>query len=214
MKILNKIIILLMFSVFATKSFAEISVGFKAGSADLDATDTTATTLNKKTRSASSEFAALFIEGKLPIDAPINVSLGLEYIPITATLSANATNRSDATRPSGDYSMDVSNHTTIYASVSKDFEQGFNIFGKVGYVRADISDVRTNTSALTSKDDELTGVTYGIGVQKNLDLPLLSFLRLGYDYIEYDTVEAKSSSTTYKGDAEAETIYLSLGKTF
>ena len=214
MKKITTLAFLLMFSMIASKSYAEISVGVKGGKADLDASDQTETTLNKNSRSASSDYAALFLEGKLPIDAPVNISLGIEYIPITANLSANATNRSDPTRASGDYSMNVSNHTTLYVGVAKEVQNGFSIFGKAGYVRADISDVRTNTSALTSKDDELTGVTYGIGVQKNLDLPLLSFLRLGYDYIEYDTVEAKSATTTYKGDAEAETIYLSLGKTF
>ena len=42
----------------------------------------------------------------------------------------------------------------------------------------------------------------------------VDFLRVGLDYIDYNTVEAKTSSNTYKADATSTGIYLAVGKKF
>jgi len=208
-------IITILISIFFLSSLShaerpEISFGIKGGKADLEGTDKTVNTSNKTTRSEDSSFGALFVEGKLPINAPVNISLGLEYIPLEATLDADTTGDDG----NGDYEMTVDKHTTLYIAVSKELPNDIEIFGRAGIVRADISNVKSSTNTLTSKDDELEGKTFGLGVQKNLDLPFLSFVRIGYDKIEYDTVQAASSESTYKADGEAEAYYLSIGKTF
>lgn len=210
-RVINYIIVSL-FLLFSSLSYAEISVGIKGGNGELTGKDKTADVLNKSTKSADADFGAIFIEGKLPSgNLPFSVSLGLEYIPLEAVIDGYSTTGADGNT---DAEMTVKDHITIYAQIAKELKDGFSGFAKVGYVTADISNVKTATATLTSKDSSLSGYTYGIGIQKNFDTRFVNFVRIGYDEIKYDDPQAASSEHTYKAEADVKAYYLSIGKTF
>ncbi len=216
-KIITSFVSVIVLMLFSAANAAEFSAGIKGGTATLNVEDETSTTLNKKSGDDSSEFGAIFIEGKLPIDSPIGLSIGLEYIPLKATLDVDNSANTETWNTgggSGDYELTVKDHFTLYLQGSKDVGQ-VTLLGRVGYVQADISDVKSSTAGtLTSQDDKLQGYTIGLGVQKELVTPVTDYVRLAVDYIDYDSVSASTSSKTYTGSADATTLSLSIGKKF
>ena len=137
-----------------------------------------------------------------------SLSAGIEYIPFQATIDIDTAN-------AGDYEGDLKNHTTIYLQGSKDLPNAnVKLLGKIGYAYAKISGVKSSENTFTSSDSDVNGFAYGIALQKDLETNLIDFVRVGADYIDYDTVEAKTSTDTYKADATSRGIYLAVGKKF
>jgi hypothetical protein len=203
-KILTSIIFFLMIS--SSVLFADATLGLKIGNGTLNAKDVGTVNNVKGDKSADSTFASIFLEKSLDLNVPATISLGVEYIPFTATIDIDTTN-------GGDYTGEVKNHTTLYVQAAKEVND-FKVMANVGYVMASISGVKTNTVTLTSNDTSLTGFAYGVAIQKDLSTRFTDFVRIGADWIDYDTVEAKTSSATYKADADANTYYIAIGKKF
>lgn len=216
--ILKSLAVFLLFSFSATS--AEFTGGIKLGAGEVTGKDTTSTTLNQTERNADSGFASLFIEATLPTNLPFGLSAGIEYIPIKAVIDGFTENGKGATGASklpqnknDDFEATVSNHTTLYLIANKELQQGFSAFGKIGYVRADISDVSTAQATLTSNDGSMSGYNLGFGIQKSLD-NFVDYVRLGYDYNNYGSVKAASSSKNYSADVTSQALYLAVGKKF
>jgi hypothetical protein len=193
----------IIISLVSISSYAvEITGGFKVGAAKLEGTDKT------NSRSASQDettaFGAVWVETAIP-NSPVVV--GLEYIPLN--------NKIDVTNSttSGTYEVTAKNHATLYLQATTEVA-GNTVFGKVGYVYVDLGNAKSTTQTLTSSDSSAEGYTVGLGVQKDISSGQVDFVRFGIDYIDYGSVEAKSASTTYKGDADAYTAYVSFGKKF
>ena len=139
---MKKIISILFVSIFtATSAFSAGMVGIKLGYGQLEATKNAITntpaalTEAAETKDIDHEYGAIFAEVNLG-DTPL--SLGLEYIPITGTLSVVNGNDTDA-------SLELSDHTTLYALASKDLSNGASVYGKIGYSMADIGNVKQST---------------------------------------------------------------------
>lgn len=207
---MKKILISLIASMFILSSSlsfsAEFSGGVKIGYGQLNGTDKT-NSRSSGEKDVSSAFPALFLEAGLPIEAPINLSLGIEYIPLETTVDiANTTS-------GGDYEATLKNHLTLYLQGSKEIN-GETVFGKIGYVNVDISNAKSSTQTITSADSSASGYVIGVGIQKEISSPFSDYVRIGFDYIDYGSVSAKSSSTNYSADADAYALYLSFGKKF
>jgi hypothetical protein len=187
--------------------FADTTLGLKVGNGTLNAKDVGTVNNVKGDKSADATFASVFLEKSLDLNVPATISLGVEYIPFTATIDIDTTN-------GGDYSGQVKNHTTLYVQAAKEVRDGFKVMANAGYVMAKISGVKSNTLTLTSNDTSLNGFAYGVAIQKDLNTRFTDFVRIGADWIDYDTVEAKTSSDTYKADADANTYYIAIGKKF
>jgi opacity protein-like surface antigen len=204
-----KKILLGFVAFFVISSFSATAVefqgGLKLGHGTLDATETSAVNNQKGSDDASSAFGAIFLEAVLDSGLPINLVAGIEYIPYEGVIDIAPTD-------GGDYEGTLKNHTTLYLQGSKTVGP-VDVFGKIGYVTVDISNVKSSTHTLTSTDDSASGYTVGLGVQKNLS-GLIDFVRVGVDYIDYGSVEATASSGTYKADADAIAAYISVGKKF
>ena len=160
---MKKVISILFASLlFAASAHAGGMIGVKYGNGDLEGTQNAytagSTTYNAQTQSEDHEFAAIFAEVGIG-DSPI--SLGLEYIPFTATVTVDGN--------SSDSHLELSEHTTIYALLSKGLGEG-SVYLKAGYAMADIGNVTANyaTTTVNSFDDSLEGPMLGIGVQSGL----------------------------------------------
>ena len=216
---MKKIItIMLLFLAGTTYSYSAGMIGVKLGYGQLEATKNAITntpaalTEAAETKDVDNEYGAIFAELGLG-DTPL--SLGLEFIPITGTLSAVAGDHTDA-------SLELSDHTTIYALASKQLSGGSSIYGKIGYSVADIGNVKQNTSTTTinSHSGELEGVMAGVGIQSAEFSNFGVVARLEATYTEYDDVQVNTTDadglveTKKASDINLTTLTISLGKQF
>ena len=212
---MKKIISILFVSTLLTVSaHAGGMIGIKYGNGDLEGTKQAYTAgsndYTAQSQAESHEFAAIFAEVNLP-NHP--VSLGVEYIPYTATVSVDGT--------SSDSHLELSDHTTIYALLSNGIGDGdASAYFKVGYAIADIGGVKANyaTTTLNSNDSSLEGPMIGVGVQSgSFGFGLVARAELtitDYDDVSATTTSNGSSSVKKTADADLTTITISLAKTF
>ena len=160
---MKNIVSLLVGSLFfASSALAGSMVGVKVGNGNLEATKNvivnTPAALNEaaETKDISHEFAAIFVEKDMD-GSPI--SLGLEFVPLTGTISVVNGNDTDA-------SVEVGNLKTVYALASKDMGGG-SVYGKLGYSHADISNAKQSngTTTINSFSESLEGPMVGVGFQ-------------------------------------------------
>ena len=216
---MKKIISILFVSIFtATSAFSAGMVGIKLGYGELEATKDAITntpaalTEAAETKDIDHEYGAIFAEVNLG-DSP--VSLGLEYIPISGTLSVSNKDHTDA-------SLEISDHTTLYALAAKEMSNGAAVYGKIGYSMADIGNVKQSngTTTINSFDSNLDGPMVGVGVQSAEFSNLALVARLEATYTEYDDVSVKTTDTDglvetkTASDINLTTFTVSLGKKF
>lgn len=216
---MKKIITSLFLFIFTTTAaFSAGMVGVKLGYGSFEATKNAVTntpaalTEGAQTKDVSHEYGAIFAELNLG-DTPL--ALGLEYIPLEGTLSASGRDHTDA-------SVQISDHTTVYALASKGFNNGASVYAKIGYSMADIGAVKQNTSTTTinSHSKDLEGVMAGIGVESSEFSPMAVVARLEATYTEYDDVSVNTTDadglveTKKASDLNLTTFTVSIGKKF
>ena len=209
---MKKIMTLVGASMFLASSvLAGGMIGLKIGTGDLEATKDSytagSTTYAAQTKSESEQFGAIFAEVSLPMVE--GLSLGLEYIPFTATVTVDGN--------SSDSHLELSEHTTLYGLYMKDMGD-VNAFFKAGYAMADIGNVKANyaTTTVNSNDSSLEGPMIGVGIQKDLDA-LVGRLEITYtDYDDVSVTTTSNGSASVKKSAEANltTISFSVAKSF
>jgi len=209
---MKKIMTLVGASMFLASSvLAGGMIGIKLGTGDLEATKNSYTagsnTYAAQTKSESEQFGAIFAEISLP--QVEGLSLGVEYIPFTATVSVDGN--------SSDSHLELSEHTTLYGLYMKDMGD-VNAFFKAGYAMADIGNVKANyaTTTVNSNDSSLEGPMIGVGIQKDLDA-LVGRLEITYtDYDDVSVTTTSNGSASVKKSAEANltTISFSVAKSF
>ena len=213
---MKKLITILVSSVilFTTSAYSAGMIGLKVGTGDLEGTQKAytagSTTYAAQTKSENSEYGAIFAEIEIP-NSP--VSVGLEYIPFTATVSVDGN--------SSDSHLELSDHTTLYLLAAKELANGASVYGKLGYSMADIGGVKANYTGTTvnSHDDSLEGPMAGIGLETAEFSPAALVARFEATYTEYDEVKVNttsngSASVNKKADANLTTFSISLGKKF
>ena len=209
---MKKVITLVGASLFfASSVIAEGLIGIKLGMGDLEASKAGytagSTSYAGETKSEDHEYGAIF--GEISVPQVDGLSLGLEYIPFTATLTVDGN--------SSDSSLELSDHTTIYALYGYDVGN-VSAYGKAGIAMADISKVVANydTTTINSHDNSLDGIMLGVGLQTDIS----EFVgRLELTYTEYDSVGVTttsngSASVKKSADAELMTVSISIAKAF
>ena len=200
--------------LLTSSAFAGGMIGIKAGVGELEgnkkAYTAGSTSYAAQTKSEDSEYAAIFAEVNLG-ESP--VSVGLEYIPYTATVSVDGS--------ASDSHLELSDHTTLYLLASKELSNGASVYGKLGYSMADIGGVKANyaTTTVNSHDDSLEGPMAGIGIQSTEFSQLGLIARLEATYTEYDEVKVNTTSNgsdavDKKADANLTTFTISIAKPF
>ena len=202
---MKKIISILIGSFFfASTAYAGGMIGLKAGVGDLEGNKKSytagSTNYAAQSKSENSEYGAIFAEIEIPTIA--GLSLGVEYIPFTATVSVDGN--------SSDSHLELSDHTTLYGLMMLPNDVAYI---KAGYAMADIGNVKANydTTTINTKDSTLEGPMVGVGFQKDLASDFVG--RAEATYTKYDDVSVRTTSngsTSVKKTADAELITLSL----
>ena len=209
---MKKIITVLFAMMITTSAFANGGmIGIKYGTGELEATKNSYTagsnTYAAQTKAKDHEYGAIFFELNVPEVA--GLSLGIDYIPYTATVSIDGN--------SSDSYVELSDHTTLYGLYTMDVA-GVSPFVKLGYSKADVAAFANyDGTTINSSDDNMSGITYAVGVQAEVMDGVMG--RFEASYTEYDTVSATTTShgsTSVKktADADLTTFSLAIAKTF
>ncbi|MDC2986848.1 hypothetical protein OAY20_01970 [Candidatus Pelagibacter bacterium] len=218
---MKKAIYVLMISMltFVGKAYAEISFGVSASLTQIEASGTE-TEGNEQT---SAEADNLVVVPSLFVEYAIDdqISIGLDYIPLSADVSKNTKSRTDvetsvtgtttttATSRTQKAQAELSNHTTLYAN----YMVTDTVFVKAGvaYVELDATESLGTGSKYGSED--VYGGAFGIGAKAdNMRVELL--------YTDYEDISLKSSvartgvTKNNTIDAELDTLQLKVSYAF
>lgn len=213
-KILSIIIASMFLSLTAS---AEGLVGIKYGYGELESTASQTGDVNQ-TKAVDNAYGAVFAEYSLGEFGPMSTpfSVGIEYIPFTATVDIDGQSKTDS-------HLELSDHTTLYVLASKELENGASVYGKLGYAMADISNVKANYDNITtsSPDDTLEGPMIGLGLQSSMFSKFGLISRIEATHTMYDDVSVKrtdsddsSTETKTATDTTLTTISFSIAKQF
>ena len=197
--------------LFSTSAYSDVTMGVKLGHGDLEGTNKAYTAGSKAqssiSKSKSSMFGAIFAE--VPLGST-GVSGGIEYVPFEANITLDGSNSSTSAK--------LDDYTTAYLMYMHDTGNA-NLYGKLGYSRADIGAINASeNTTVNSQDDSLDGITVGVGLQtEELQGGLNG--RLEITFTDFDDVSATttsngSASVKKTGHGELLTITFGLSKTF
>ena len=206
---MKKILSIIFSSIFLmTSAYAGGMIGVKAGFGELDGERTEDADFGSQSGSVDHEYGAIFAE----VETGAGFSVGVEYIPIEATIDTKA--------DGADSHAKISDHKTLYV-----LKQFGNLYGKIGYSHADIGvTANYNDASVTTIDshsDAVEGPMIGIGAQFDSPIPFLDVVRLETTYTNYDDMEITTTSTngtgeqsTKRGEAEQITFTIAIAKSF
>ena len=217
---MKKTILVIMISMltFVGKAYAEISYGVSASLTQIDASGTETEGGEKNSGDADNlvVIPSLFVEYGFG-----DISVGLDYIPLSADVSKNTKSRTDvetsvtgnaatvATSRTNKAQAELSNHTTLYAN----YMLTDTMFLKAGvaYVELDATESLGTGSKYGSED--VYGGVIGIGTKaENMRVEVL--------YTDYEDINLKSSvartgvTTNNTIDAELDTLQFKVSYAF
>lgn len=208
---MKKIINLLLGAslLFATSAQAEGVIGAKLGIGDLsaDAQSYTAgsTTYAAESKDVDSPYGAVFVEFAIP--QKDGLSVGLEYVPFTATISLDKKESSTG--------ADLDDYTTLYVQYMQDIDIG-SVYVKAGMSQADISAVVNPDSTIVSQDDSISGLMVGVGLQREINglFGRIEATHTDLDDVSITTTSNGSTSVKKTGSGDITTLSLSIAKSF
>ena len=209
---MKKILSIIFSSIFLMSSAqAGGMIGVKAGFGELEGDRTQDAKFGTASGSVDHEYGAIFAE----VETGAGFSVGLEYIPIEATIDTKATTAADS-------HANISDHKTLYVLVPFG-----NLYGKIGYSHADVSvtanynDAGASSTVVNSHSDAIEGPMIGIGAQFDSPIPFLDVLRLETTYTDYDEMSITTTNTngtadedTKRGEATQLTFTIAIAKSF
>ena len=217
---MKKAIYVLMISMltFVGKAYAEISYGVSASLTQIDASGTETEGGEKNSADADNLVVvpSLFVEYGFG-----DISVGLDYIPLSADVSKNTKSRTDVetsvtgttttttTSRTQKAQAELTNHTTLYAS----YMLTDSVFLKAGvaYVELDATESLGTGSKYGSED--VYGGVIGIGTKADN-------MRVEVLYTDYEDINLKSSvartgvTTNNTIDAELDTLQFKVSYAF
>ena len=178
--------------------------------------------VTQKERDADFELPSIFVERQIEMDNGMSMVLGLDLVPLTedvATLGGG--NGTDAKVKAG-------NLITAYIQPTFSVNENVSVYGKLGYASGDleINDITRQATASEqtagdtastdkSSDKTLEGPVYGLGIQINKDMGVLSFIRLEATHTDFDEIKyTNSNGKVLTADAEMDLVTLTVGKSF
>lgn len=194
-KIITVLLSFLFISLQAAK--AEIGVGVTGALHFFDAsgTETTRSSGEKNTGSHSEEVAVpeLFIEAVTDNGG----AFGISYIPTRELGAKSRTDTSDGTgSESGTYKAEaeLDNVIQLYADIPVTDAYGALIYGKVGVQHATITTLESLNSGSTYPDEDVVGLTIGIGAKGDLNFGNNLYYKAEVTYTDFEDYEADSNS--------------------
>ena len=219
-------------SFVVSAAFADsTNIGVRISTANMDASGTETqdsetansddgrgATITNASRDASFELPSMFVERSIDMNSGMIMTVGLDFVPLTenvATLGGGT---------GTDAAVKAGNLVTAYIQPTFSLNEMVSVYGKVGYAVGDLEVNNITRQATTggdaastdaSADKTLQGPVYGLGVQVNRDLGVLSFVRLEATKTDFDQVtHTNSNGKVLTADAEMELVTLTIGKSF
>jgi len=219
---MKKILTALVSVLFAYNIAAADStnVGIKLSHAKLSAsgseTQNSGATVTQNENDGTFALPSFFVERQFQRSDVFSVSLGLDFVPLTAEVAKlDGTTGFNATVSAG-------NLITAYVQPTYTVSDKLSVFGRLGYSQGDleVDDFqRQATTAGTASTDtapqekDLKGTVLGLGAQFNRDDSM--FVRVEATRTDFDEVtHTNSNSKILKADAELDLISLTIGKSF
>ena len=214
-----KLFIVTLFAMFVTKANAEINFGVSAAITSIEASGTETEGGEKNSTDVDNLVAipSVFIEYSLTD----NISVGLDYIPITADVSNSTKTRTDietsvtgtttttTTNRSQSAQAELSDHITLYANYG--ISDSLYLKGGVANVSLDTEDSLGTGSKYGNVD--IMGIVAGVGIQnENMRVELV--------YTDYEDISLTSSvartgvTTNNKIDADLDTLAFKISYAF
>ena len=140
--------------------------------------------------------------------------LGLDYVPYSTETEEvrNEQEVSGTTNVINRAKVEISDMASLYAGLY--FNE--NIFGKVGYIQADLTTIETLGTGGAYPDADLEGAFLSVGYER--DLPSNTFLRVEATYSVFEDVTVTNSVDSTKkvtvSDIDGYGAKLSIGKSF
>ena len=201
------------FSGGVSLSYSMIDTGL---SDDIDSNGTTDTT---KDISNDIGIPSLFLEVGNQV-GDMNVSIGLDYIPLEAEFDSRTTTQSSikekgssTTTGSNKGTADVSNHFTVYVRLGQEVAADTELYVVAGIAAADVDiDVQSISSTNKKEARDLEGEKLGVGVKRDMGA---GFIKLEYAQVDYDPISVTTSNNTkVTGDIDTSNFTFSVGRSF
>ena len=226
-KIIMSLIFGLSLFMMPVKAQEGLSLGITIGSHSLDQAadedvDANGSVDAKHSRSDSFQVPALTASYTKDLVGMMSLTVGAEYVPVSATLSSAINTDTDSTDKDSDIDRAVTNrvkakldnHLTIFIQPTVNVSDSLSVFGTLGYSEASV-DIQAQTQTSTAKNfsPTLEGVRIGLGVRYYLQDGI--FIQLeGYE-VDYDTISATTAdSTKVTVDADDTVAQVTFGTTF
>ena len=204
-----------------------ISLGFTVGSHSLDQAadedvDSNGSVDAKHSRTDSFQVPAITASYTKDLVGMMSLTVGAEYVPVSATLSTAVNTDTDTTDK--DTAIDIAkinrvkakldNHLTVFIQPTVNVSDTLKVFGTVGYSEADVEiQGQTQTSTAKNYSPTLEGVRLGLGARLYVQEGM--FLQVEGYQVDYDTISGTTSDDTkVTVDADDQVLQLTIGTTF
>ena len=214
-KIITTILTLLFISTISAK--AEYAIGITGAMHSVDTSGQEKLRDSGKITTASRSEEAIVPEVFFEIIGDSGAAIGISYIPIRELGSKSRTD-SNGAGDSGTYTADAELDDVVQIYVDVPFSQYGNnsIYAKVGVQHATVVTKETLNSGSTYGNDDITGLTLGIGTKADLPYADGLFYKAEATYTDFiDGYHATSSAgNEITADLDSTAIKLSLGYKF
>ena len=204
-----------------------ISLGISVGSHSLDQAadedvDSNGSVDAKHSRTDTFEVPALMASYTKDLAGMMSLTVGAEYVPISATLSTAVNTDTDSTDKAS--AIDVAktnrvkakldNHLTVFIQPTVNISDTLKVFGTVGYSEADVEiQGQTQTSTAKNYSPTLEGIRLGLGARYYIQDGM--FLQVEGYQVDYDTISGTTSDDTkVTVDADDQVLQITVGTTF
>jgi outer membrane protein W len=211
----------------ATSAFAgSTNVGISITNTTLAASGTETTnsgsTVTQAEKDGSATLASLFVEKEFEIKDKFNVSLGLDFVPMSGEIAKLGGGTGT------DVKVEAGKLLTVYVQPTYLVNDKVSLYAKAGYSQGDLDITEISRqataaqgaygatdSASTDSDQskDLEGTVLGFGAQINMNNDL--FVRFDASRTDFDTIShTNSNSKRLTADAEMDRISIVIGKSF
>ena len=204
-----------------------LSLGFTFGSHSLDQAadedvDSNGSVDAKHSRSDSFKVPALTASYTKDIAGMMSLTVGAEYVPVSATLSTAVNSDTDSTDKDTPIDQTVTNrikaeldnHLTVFIQPTVNVSDTLKVFGTIGYSEANVEiKGQTQTSTAKNYSPTLEGVRLGLGARYYVQGGM--FLQVEGYQVDYDTISGTTSDDTkVTVDADDQVLQVTIGTTF
>ena len=208
---MNKIIAIFLSLTFLSIQAAKaenFGIGISGAVHMLDASGTETTRQSSEKNSGSHDEQAVVPELFVETFMDGGVTVGLAYIP-TRDMGSKSRSDTNSEGDTGTYKAEaeLDNVFQIYADIPLGVDvAGYDVYAKLGIQHATITTLESLNSGSTYPDEDVLGLTLGLGAKGDLPMANL-YYKAELTYTNFEDYSAESSSTIpNKVDADLEDI--------